>query len=246
MPGLVTSLDNPLMKRLHRLHQPRHRREAGRFLAEGLRTIEAFIQAGFVPDIVLVREDEDVPAAWPPVIRVGARVAQKLSQAVTASGFLAAFPIPAPAPLDRATGGLVLAELADPGNLGTLIRSAAAFGMKQVVVIGGADPYSPKVVQASAGALAAVAVHSVPPEAGLDPLRGGAPLCALVVEGGVAPADLKAGPRWLVVGAEAHGIRPAWLQACDERLTLPMAAGVESLNAAVAGSIACYLLRRTG
>jgi tRNA G18 (ribose-2'-O)-methylase SpoU len=66
-----------------------------------------------------------------------------------------------------------------------------------------------------------------------------------VVAGGADPAMAPAGPRWVVVGSEAHGIRADWLACCEERLTLPMR-GVESLNAAIAGAIACYVLSRRG
>jgi TrmH family RNA methyltransferase len=69
-------------------------------------------------------------------------------------------------------------------------------------------------------------------------------LCALVARGGDAPERLPRRPRWLVVGGEAHGIPESWLPRCDERLTLPMPGGTESLNAAVAGAIACWLLLR--
>jgi TrmH family RNA methyltransferase len=241
---VITSPDNPLIKRLARLHQARHRREDGLFLAEGRRTIDALLAAGCRADALLLRDGEALPEGWPTaaVRVVGERVAQKLSQASTACGFIAALAAPAPPALDAAAGGLVLAEIGDPGNLGTLLRSAAAFGVGQVALIGGADPFAHKVVQATAGTLASVALHQFEAEAGLAPLRGGAPCCALVVSGGVAPARLAPGPRWLVVGSEAHGLRAEWLAACSERLTLPMPGRVESLNAAVAGSIACYLL----
>ena len=115
---------------------------------------------------------------------------------------------------------------------------------RQVVLVGGADPWSHKVVQASAGALATLVVHRLDPDDGLSVLAGGAPRCALVVSGGTAPDLLVQGPRWLVVGSEAHGIRAEWSAACEERLTLPMPGGTESLNAAMAGAIACWELFR--
>jgi len=179
-----------------------------------------------------------VPVGWPTVIRVSVRVVQRLSSAATASGFIAVFAIPTPPALDPAAGGLVLTGVADPGNVGTLIRSAAAFGMRQILLDGGADPYGPKTIQASAGALALVAVH----RGSFDLVHGGAPCCALVVSGGKPPTTFVPGPRWLVVGGEANGVPPAWLTACAEQMTLPMPGGTESLNAAIAGSIAAYVL----
>lgn len=238
MPAEITSPDNPLVKQLSRLADSAGRREQGLFLAEGMRLIDGFIQAGWQPVHLLVRDDEPLPEGWPSCVRVSARVSQRLSAAATASGYLAAFSVPVPPPIDPAAGGLVLAAVADPGNVGTLIRSAAAFGVRQVVLAGGADPFGPKTVQASAGALALVHLHRGGPEL----LQGGAPLCALVVDGGLPPRDFAPGPRWLVVGGEANGVPAEWLAACCERLTLPMPGGTESLNAAIAGSIAAYVL----
>ena len=238
----LESPDNPLVKDLLALHDARGRRAAGQVLVEGRRAIDGCLAAGWVPAVLLIRQGEEVPAGWPPARAMGPRVATRLSQAATPPGYLAAFPLPDAGTLDPAAGGLVLAEVADPGNTGTLIRTAAALGLRQVVTVGGADPWGAKVVQSTAGALPLVRLHVLPPATGLEPLAGGAPRTALVVRGGVAPGDLPAGPRWVVVGGEARGIPDAWLATCEERLTLPMPGGTESLNAAVAGSIAAYLL----
>lgn len=234
----VSATDNPLIRSLAALHDAAGRRAAGAFLVEGRRAIDGFLSAGWTPLHLLVRDGLEAPAGWPAVVATGERALARASAATTPSGYLAAFAIPPAAPPDAAAGGLLLAGVADPGNLGTLIRTAAAFAIPQVLCAGGADPYGPKAVQASAGALAAVRVlRGDDPEA----LAGGAPLCALVPRGGAAPADLPRGPRWLVVGGEADGIPPAWLERCGERLTLPMpGAAVESLNAAVAGAVAMY------
>lgn len=240
-PPLI-SPDNPLVKELVALHESRGRRAAQRVLVEGRRAIDGCLQAGWAPEHLLIEDGRPVPEGWPPSRAMGPRVAARLSQASTPSGYLASFPLPDPGPLDVALGGLVLAEVADPGNVGTLIRSAAALGLRQVVVCGGADPWSAKVMQSTAGAMPLVRVHVLPVETGLAPLAGGAPRTALVVRGGRAPAELSAGPRWVVVGGEARGIPTSWIGDCDEQLTLPMPGGTESLNAAVAGSMAIYLL----
>lgn len=236
---LIASPDNPLVKRLLRCHDARGRRAEGLVLVEGLRLVGDCLAAGWRPAHLLVREGEAVPAEWPEAMTVSARVAARLSQAATASGYLAAFPLPAPAAIDAEAGGLVLAGVADPGNLGTLLRSAAAFGVRQVVLAGGADPWSAKSLQATAGAAARLAIAHADAPAALAPGR----LCGLVVAGGQPPEALPPAARWLVVGGEANGIPPEWLAACAETCTLPMPGGTESLNAAVAGSIAMYLLQ---
>ena len=236
--GLVlTATDNPTIKAAIALHEPRERRDQSRFLAEGRRSIDGLLAAGWVPELLFVRDGAEVPAHWPAVVRVGERVAARLSQLSTAPGYAGIFPLPVPPPLDVHAGGLILAGISDPGNLGTLLRAAAAFACRQVVLAGGADPFSSKVLQASAGALPLVHLH---PHIEPGAMAGGAPLCALVVSGGVPPGALPPGPRWLVVGGEAHGVPPEWLAQCREQLTLPMPGGTESLNAAMAGTVALY------
>lgn len=238
---IIESPDNPLVKRLAKLGDGAGRRAEGLFLAEGQRVIEGLMAGGWRPVWLLVRSGESIPTHWPSqvLVEISERVCGKLSQASTASGYIAAFPLPPAIQLDPQAGGLVLAGITDPGNMGTLIRTAAACGIRQVLLAEGADPYGPKVVQASAGALALVQLQRNGTPA---VLLGGAPACALVVRDGQPPERFARRPRWLVVGGEAHGISPAWLAVCSERLTLPMPGGTESLNAAVAGSIAAYLL----
>lgn len=234
----IQAVDNPLVKELARLHDPSGRRAAGAFLVEGRRAIAGLLAAGWTPLRLCIREQEEIPAEWPAAVILGERAAKRASAASTPSGYLASFALPDPGPLDPAAGGLILAGVADPGNLGTLLRTAAAFAVGQVACLGGADPFGGKAVQASAGAIAAVRLFR--PQA-WEVFAGGAPLTALVPRGGQAPGAMAAGRRWLVVGGEADGIPPAGLAACAERLSLPMPGGaVESLNAAVAGAIALW------
>jgi RNA methyltransferase, TrmH family len=240
----IRAADNPLIRQIAELHDAAGRRAANAFLIEGRRAIDGLMQAGWAPLRLLVCEGLEIPAHWPEPIVIGERAAARASAARTPSGYLAVFAIPEPAPLDRAAGGLVLAGIADPGNLGTLLRTAAAFGVRQVVCAGGADPFGSKAVQSSAGAIAAVQLHRNPDAAMLS---GGAPLCALVPRGGHPPEACPAGPRWLVVGGEADGIPSDWLASCSQHLTLPMpGAAVESLNAAIAGAVAMYALMMAG
>jgi TrmH family RNA methyltransferase len=240
----ITSTANSEVKRLVRLQRAAGRREQAVFLVEGLRAIDGFLVAGQVPRCLYLREDLEPPASWNqlPLRLVSRAVAERVSTQRSVSGYLAEFPLPASAELEPSRGGLVLAGVADPGNMGTLLRSAAAFGLAQVALLGGADPWAPKVVQASAGALASLRLQRSEGEdpALLAALVAGAPGCALVVSGGQAAA-LPPPPLWMVVGSEAHGLGPELLAHCTHRLTLPMPGGGESLNAGVAGSIACFL-----
>lgn len=232
----ITSPDNPLVKRLVSLHDRKGRDEHGLFLVEGRRAVGTYVDAGWKPAYLLVGETHEIPDGWA-ATPVADRVLAKCSAAVTPSGYLAAFVIPDPV-IDAAAGGLLLAGIQDPGNVGTIIRAAAAFAWGQVICCGGADPWGPKAVQAGAGSGAHLTITRVAATA----LPTGVPLTALVPRDGVPPEALLRGRRWLVVGGEGAGIPDDILSQCSERLTLPMPGGTESLNAAMAATIAAYLL----
>jgi TrmH family RNA methyltransferase len=136
--------------------------------------------------------------------------------------------------------GLALWHVGDPGNVGTLVRSAAALGPAFVAVSQGcADPTGPKALRASMGALFRV------PLLAFDDAPGRR--IALVAHGGVPMEELDlSGPTTFVLGAEREGLPESVLGTCDERATIPLAPGSESLNVATAGAIALYELSRRG
>jgi TrmH family RNA methyltransferase len=136
--------------------------------------------------------------------------------------------------------GLALWHVGDPGNVGTLVRSAAALGPAFVAVSQGcADPTGPKALRASMGALFRV------PLLAFDDAPGRR--IALVAHGGVPMEELDlSGPTTFVLGAEREGLPESVLATCDERATIPLAPGSESLNVATAGAIALYELSRRG
>jgi TrmH family RNA methyltransferase len=135
--------------------------------------------------------------------------------------------------------GLALWHVGDPGNVGTLIRSAGALGPAFVALSeGSADATGPKALRASMGSLFRV------PLLDFDEARGRR--IALVAHGGVAPAELDlSGPTTFVLGAEREGLPESLLATCEERVTIPLTPGSESLNVASAGAIALYERLRT-
>ena len=143
---------------------------------------------------------------------------------------------------------VVLPAVADPGNAGTLVRSADASGARAVVVCAGStDVYNPKVVRATAGSLFRVPlVVAGDVEAVSGALRErGYRLVGAVAAGG-RPYDEVALelPVALILGSEAHGLPPGFADIVDERATVPMAPGVDSLNVAMAGTVLCFEVRR--
>ena len=132
---------------------------------------------------------------------------------------------------------LALWRVADPGNVGTLLRAADAFGAGVALSEGCADPTGPKAVRASMGSLFRV------PLSGFDEPTG--QRVALVPKGGIPLPELdSAGDVVLVLGAEREGLPPHVLEQCEERATIPQRCGGESLNVAMAGAIALYELAR--
>ena len=143
--------------------------------------------------------------------------------------------------------GVVFDRPAAPGNIGTLIRSADAFGADGVVVTGhAADPYDPRSVRASAGSLFAIPVVRVPSHrevlAWLDAAPAGRPQLVATDEHGdvdVADADLGS-PTYVVIGNETSGLSAAWRDACDLTVRIPMTGSATSLNAASAATVVLY------
>lgn len=238
----ITSATNNQIKEVCDLHHAKHRKECQQFIAEGLRIISTFIDSGWSPAILFATPEQlDTAQRLSPtsqLIEVPMSVMQKMSAAHSPSGLLGVFSIRKPKSVIGA--GIALAQIADPGNMGTLLRSAAAFGAQSAVIIEGCDPWSPKVIQASAGTIAQLDLYELTWQELLDN-KGKIQLCALVVEGGKQPQEASLKNSLIVIGNEANGIPREWIEQCDLKVTLPMSGNTESLNAAIAGSIALYL-----
>lgn len=252
---------NPEVQMLRRLLRRRSaREEAGRYVIEGPRLVVEALDAGVELDAVYVPADvSDADAAAllaacaaraTAVRRLAPGVLEGAASTVTPQPALAvARPRPASLP-DAVRAGaaplvLVLCDVADPGNAGTLLRVAEAAGAAAVVACGAAavDLYNPKVVRAAAGSLFRVAtIAHEEPAAVLDELgRLGVQRVATAVDRGVPydHADLR-GPTALVLGNEAHGLAPAVVERLDLVVTIPMHGAVESLNVAIAGAVLAF------
>lgn len=246
LSSVISSRQNSLVKHIVKLHDSRVARENNVYIAEGDHIIETVVSAGGTIRRLFILEGQPVPANWhaQQVIHVTESVARKISQTNNPSRYLAEVErITSPA-IQAEQGGVILAEVADPGNAGTIIRAAVAFGVRQIVALGGVDLYSHKCVQAAAGALALASVHQLPPTvASFGSLRGGAPLHALVPRDGssLETASIRP-PCWLIIGNESRGIQEELLTLCDNKVTIQMKGKIESMNAAVAAGIACYVV----
>jgi len=240
----ITSLTNPLIKQVVQLHSSKYRSKLQKFIAQGFRTIFTIIKSGTQPITLFTTEeflyDAQQLVDETLIVIVPQYVMDKISTAVSASGLLAVFSIPEQPALDTLQAGIVLAKITDPGNMGTLIRTAAAMNKKSVMCIETVDPWNPKVVQATVGAISMVSLFCITWDT-LILHKKNIPLYALMPSEGKSPHSLTMHNSLIVVGSESHGIPDDWVDQCDEKLTLPMPGNFESLNAAVAGSIALYL-----
>lgn len=244
----ITSITNPTIKLIASLQTKEGRQEQGLCIAEGERTVETFLQSSLALEMVYVTDNHTEWAQehidHDQITLVSETVMKKISTATTPSGIVGVFKIPQN-PQGSLKPGLVLANIQDPGNMGTLIRTAVALATPTIVIVEGTDPWSPKVIQSSAGTLAQATIHQLSWQE-LIKAKNAAQLnlVALVVSNGVPLESLPLENSLLVVGNEARGLPTIWQEQCGAQATLPMPGNTESLNAAVAGSIALYVMRQ--
>lgn len=242
---VIVSTQNKEVRAVAKLHTSKGRQSQGKFIVEGLRASQSLIEEKklklsqiYTTEALAEKVKTLVPTGY--ITLVSEAVMQKMSAAETPSGIIATFEIPSKPQLNKLEAGVVLAQISDPGNMGTLIRSAAAMGYQTIVIVEGCDPWSPKVVQSTTGTIANVDIFQISWQELLEN-RGNLKLAALVVSGGEEPNKI-AKDSLIVVGNEAHGLPEEWTKGCEQKITIPMPGKTESLNAAVAGSIAMYLV----
>lgn len=240
---IIQSLTNPKIKHLVHLHTKSYRQEHKQFIAQGLKTCVTLLQGGYNLDSIYLSEDmyQQHGDLFPSqsIVIVSDGIVKKISTTITPSGIVAIFEIPKNngASTDNA---IVLYNIQDPGNLGTLIRTAAAMNIDTIYLIEGVDPYNPKVIQATAGTIANVTIAETNwPE--FQQICKNFKTCALVVQDGKTPASIDLKGSILIIGNESQGLPQNIINDCSEKMTIPMPGKTESLNAAVAGSIAMYL-----
>jgi len=232
---------NPQIQRLRRLLGRRSARsEEGAFVVEGRKLVDEAVQAGWQIEAQYVAPG-GTPVAGSPVHELAPGVMERLASTETPQPLLALVRMRAPSGVHGAQRVVVCAGIADPGNLGTILRSAEAAGFELVACTPGTvDPYSPKTVRASAGA-----IFHVPVLVDADPSTLGVPLVGTKAMGGQPYTEADwSGPIGLVIGSEAHGV-PDDLP-IDRWVSIPHAGRAESLNAAMAATLLVFEAGRHG
>ena len=250
---MITSTKNAKIKEVRALQgRAKVRRKAGAFVVEGVRLAEEALAAGWQPQLVLYTEDLDerghvVVQAFSeqgaPVEIVAAHVMEAASDTQTPQGILLVLPLtplPLPPQLDFV---LILDQVRDPGNLGTLLRGAIAAGADAVLLTeGSVDPFAPKVVRAGMGAHFRLPVHTqnIAQLGEVCQAHGLAVYLAAAGAGQTHTALDLTGPIGLAVGGEAAGHSQALQALAAGQVQIPMPGGGESLNAAMAGTILLF------
>jgi TrmH family RNA methyltransferase len=254
MAPTITSAANPRYKLARALLTRRGRQKHRRLLLEGPRLISDSISAGFPPALVLF--DEAAAAALAPVLTAAAaagadvlslksELLAELCQTVTPQGVVAVAPWPEVVPGNEGWS-LIVDGMQDPGNVGTLLRSAAAAGLDQVILLPGVtDPWAPKVLRAGMGAHFRVAIRLARDLAQVEAWIGPAQRLLATAAAPTLYTEIDwTRPSALVVGSEAEGPRLTASWSGLREVAIPMARGMESLNAAVAGSVILFEAQR--
>ncbi len=242
----VRSPRNPRVVEAARLHRVRERRATGKTILEGPNLLAEALTAGVMPDVVFALPEDATTAQLAreygfELTLVEEAALRRIADTETPRGPASVISIPAPSrPIGRNV--IVAWSLGDPGNVGTLIRTAAAFGWDFGYTAGTVDPWAPKVLRAGAGGHFRLAI--IPVESMKNLEEAGLATVALVVSGGVSPDGLGSGSRALLVGEEAPGLPAAVVEAAAHKVSIPMPGGMESLNAAMAAGIVVYELTK--
>jgi TrmH family RNA methyltransferase len=254
----VTSLTNPVVKAVRALHLRKAREETGQFVAEGLKFVIEAVELGFPPQILLhgreaaghpllTRALEATRAAGGEAVEVSRDILEKVSRRDNPQTVVGVFeqvftPLESLKP-DAATCWVALQAVRDPGNLGTIVRTADAAGCGAVILVGDCcDPYSVEAVRATMGSIFAVAVTRAD-EAAFAAWRKTWPgsVVGALLSAGVdyRAADYRA-PSLILLGNEQQGLPPEMAGLCDVNVKIPMRGRADSLNLSVAAGVMLY------
>ena len=271
---LITSVNNQRVKDVANLKQKKYRTESGTFFAEGLRAVQEAVEYAEVTDLFFTAAEEEklhdilikTKEKGARLYKADDKVMAKLSDTKTPQGVLAVIRIPEQSLLKLRPGAwqrktekqcqsagieidnnapvIILDRIQDPGNLGTIIRTADAVGALGIILLEGCvDAYSPKVVRASMGSLFHLpVVQDVFPEEALTwCYRHGYEPAATAMQGAanLYKADISKKMAF-IFGNEANGVSEELQAAAETRLFIPMAGQAESMNVAMAAGIVLF------
>jgi len=241
----ITSSENKIIKLVKHLAKKSEREKSGLFIAEGARLVQDAVQDGHIEFLIATSPCDFFPGDQ---YIVSEQFFGKLSDTKTPQGIMAVCRIPEwdEEVLKSARLVLVCENTSDPGNLGTMLRTAEAAGADAVILAGNTvDLYNPKTVRSTMGSVFRVPVFTG--DKYIDVLKSiGFTLAVTCLDGATSLYEADAGFERiaLAIGNEAHGITKELMEKADLRIKIPMSGRVESLNAAIAASVCLYEYRR--
>ena len=253
---MITSIQNPKVKLVRGLlASKKERDETGSFIIEGVRLAEEAVHAGSHPKFILFSSQlsargheilDNLSDQNCEIEEIAPELMDRISDTQTSQGILMALPALKTIPGNSHTFVLALDMVRDPGNMGTLLRSAAALGVEAVILTPeSADPYSPKVLRSAMGAHFKLTISTMTPDEILAYCKtSNTPALDILLadseKGKVCWEEDLTRPMCVVIGGEAAGAGEGLRKIVDESVRIPMLNTTESYNAAVAGSILMY------
>lgn len=248
MENYITSRKNPLLQQVRKLLSSRQERQkTGLFVADGTKLLQEAVRWWDGLETVILSEgvEAEIPANVQ-VVRVPADVMESISPMQTPQGALFVCRLPEKTKFVPEPGMLLLDGIQDPGNLGTILRTADALNVKVALLEGCADPYSHKVVRASMGAVFRRNVlQTTWEQAKLACQNDHIPVAVTALSD--TAKDIRTasvGEMAVVIGSEGQGVRQEILDYADEKLIIPMNPQCESLNAAIAAAIVMWQMEK--
>jgi RNA methyltransferase, TrmH family len=243
----VRSQRNASVAEAARLHRAQVRKETGRTLIEGPNLLGEALRAGVSPEVLFSLPSDETAKRLAAengidLILVDEAGLGRLGGTRSPRGPVGVIQIPSKQDLSADRSVLVSWGVSDPGNVGTMIRTATAFGWGFAFKEGTADPWSPKVLRAASGAQFQMTPIGIDTVAELS--AAGWFTVASQVSGGSTPASASRKPIALLIGEEAAGLPYEISASCDLTVTIEMPGGTESLNAAIAAAILVYEMSR--
>lgn len=249
---IITSVNNPTVKRASSLSDKKYRRYYGTFLVEGYKLVNEIVCGALELEKLYVESSQitkysDLIAKCEPNVVVLSEIAfNKISSTVTSQGIIAEVKMKPSLELEIEQPILVLDRISDPGNLGTIIRTAAATGFRDIVLLECADPYNPKTVRSSSGGIFYTDFYPLEFDEFCEVCQKYKTKIYIADMNGenVFKFDNKTENYALVIGSEGSGVSDRVRKIADQVLSLPMKSQMESLNAGVSASVIMYQLKK--
>lgn len=237
----ITSKQNSKIKYCLKLHQQSFREEEQKFLVEGEHLLEMALKANAVLEVYTVKEREDLPKSINQYL-VNEEILRKIAFTMNPQGVVAVCKMQAEAPI-KSDKVLFLDDVSDPGNLGTIFRTALAFGYKDILLTKNCcSAYNEKTIQASQGAIFAINFHKIFDIKNLQ--KNGYQIITTEIKGSVSLDSVKPNEKHiLILGNESRGVSQELLEISDIRVRINIKE-IESLNVAIAGGIVMHQLSK--